>query len=213
MQLGDMIVIGEAPAELVKALGVVSSTLHQTFALQPWIAHPEKSKESCILSSLAVRDFLFKVGFVDAEVVSVITAIRAIKDGKEIHSLGIGLPMRDIPKTTKTNWNGHMVVKLPKLGYMIDTTLYQAMRPHWPSLPGMLAFPGSEPTEDLLYGHPIITGFHSTSDDGVRMDMFWLEHPDKKTWKKGGDTIKWRREEAVAKMLERYRTAKETNEY
>lgn len=210
MQFGDMAIVGKVPPKLAKALSVISSTMHQTFAIQPWIAHPDKSKGSCILSSLAVRDFLFKIGFTDAEVACVIVAIRAFRDGEEIHSLGVGLPLEGIPKTTATNWNGHMVVKLPSLGYLIDTTLFQAKREQWKALPGSMVVPYDEGRDDMIFGHRALSGFHNTTD-GTRMDIFWLDHPDKKSWKKGGDAIKWRREAAVEKMLERFRSMKETD--
>jgi hypothetical protein len=58
MQLGDMIVSGEFPPKLVKALAVIANTLHPAFDRQPWLGAPGWSKRSCVLASLACRGFL-----------------------------------------------------------------------------------------------------------------------------------------------------------
>src|SRR5688572_10816402 len=76
MQLGDMEVGGQPPAKLVKALATIASGLHPAFDALPWIA-PGKSKNSCVLTSLAIREFLFRIGYGDARVVPCLATVRA----------------------------------------------------------------------------------------------------------------------------------------
>ena len=125
---------------LPKAITVVSEHMHLLFAVEPWIAHADKSKECCILCSLTVRDFLHGIGFTDAAARPVSTYIDAQHNGKRLSRLIIGHPKDDHPVKTM-RWQGHMVCVVPSHGMLIDTTLHQAQRPAWPELPGIVAVP------------------------------------------------------------------------
>ena len=125
---------------LPKAITVVSEHMHSLFAVEPWIVRADKSKESCILCSLTVRDFLHEIGFTDATVRSVATYVDAQHNGERLSRLIIGHPEDDRPVKT-TRWRGYMVCVVPSHNMLIDTTLYQAQRPAWPELPGTVAVP------------------------------------------------------------------------
>lgn len=204
MRLGDLEVIGAPPPKLVKALAVIADTMHPTFARQPWIEHRDKSKESCVLASLAVRDFLVAIGYVAAQVRPVAAVMRATRDGKELHSLGIGVPQGALDPHPRY-WNGHMVVGLD--GYLIDTTLYRAARPQWSGLAGMLAVPIQPPLDEdfRAYGLKPITAIGLAYDPDTTFEMMYLDAPANLSWREGGDALDpTRREAAVAAMRERF---------
>lgn len=204
MQLKDMKIAAQPSAKMLKALGVIADSMHTCFGLMPWIAHMDKSKESCILSSLAVRDFLFKIGFTDAEVAPCVVFVRRDKGDEVVHTLGIGHPedRTDDPG----RWRGHMVVKVPSQDILIDTTLYQAKRPqHWPDFPGMIA---SElvHSEGQMFGLDVMS-YHVIGNDALGDDMtaiIWLDDPKNKRWKAGPDAIKHRRDDVVALLVKRF---------
>jgi len=134
--LGDLTIASleeEVPGKLLKAFEVIAGHLHQTLALSGYA-----TKGQCILCSLTVRDFLQDIGFKGARVQPVAFVVRTdTKAGKTLHSLGIGVPQDQ--RQLKGKWNGHLVVIVDD--WLIDTTLYQAQRPQWPALPGMMAIP------------------------------------------------------------------------
>ncbi|WP_315922436.1 hypothetical protein [Mesorhizobium sp. SP-1A] len=199
MQLGDMLVGGEPRPKLLKALAVVAEHLHQLYNEQGRFIK-DISKQSCVLCSLTVRDFLFKIGFHDAEVRPVLVAIRAFKGEEELHSLGIGNP--DLrAKSDPKRWQGHMIVHLPSDRFVIDTTLYQAARPQWEQLPSMMVTP-------INRGHQ---GWGLESLASVRAELHdstlivqWFDQPKNKSWKNGPDALKGRREAVVAALVERF---------
>jgi hypothetical protein len=211
-QLGDMTVLGDPPAKLWKALAAIAAELHPTFAAQPWIEHKDKSKESCVLTSLAVRDFLRLIG-IPARVRPVCTIMQAHKDGKPVHSLGIGHPHQE---KRKRFWIGHMVVQVPVPwapvappghSFLIDTTLYPAIRPQWRgAITGMLAIP-TQP--DDLRRHldmKMLTAFEAIDKDGLIFELFYLDNPRNTAWKRGGDARDLtRRTAAVAAMLDQWK--------
>jgi len=197
---GDLLVVGDPPPKLTLALAAVADKLHQTFAVQPWIEHREKSKESCVLSSLAVRDFLISVGFLDAQVRPVATVMRATRGDETLHSLGIGVPgPRD---RSPRHWNGHMVATTGR--YLIDTTLYRANRPQWRDLPGMMALPFRAPEDVLIYGGRPFAGATIEVDGGATFELLYLDTPSNTRWQDGGDVEERRREAAVAAMREHF---------
>src|SRR5436190_5914768 len=135
IEFGDLSVMSREmpPAKLLKALAVIADRLHPVLAKGGFRTH-----DSCVLLSLAVRDFLQAIDFTDAVATPVTVVVREFKPGGEQgHSLGIGVP--GDRAVAPERWAGHMVVTLPKCGWLIDTTLYQAARPQWPELPGMVA--------------------------------------------------------------------------
>lgn len=203
--LGDMTVIGMPPPKLVKALAVIAKHLHPAYRALPWIKGGH-SEHACILSSLTVRDFLFRIGFHDAELAPVLFAIRATRGDEQLHSLGVGDPdPREHRKVGKESrgWPGHLVVKLPKAEWLIDTTLFQARRPQWPDLPGMMAVPLT-PSNDpahRAYGLFPLSGLIGKADDGTDVDILWLNQPKNKWWRQAPDGRDKRRREPVVRLL------------
>src|SRR5262252_7800728 len=128
-RLGDMMVVGNPPAKLWKALAVIADALHPSFELEPRIA-PGISKSSCVICALTVRDFLRAIGFDMARVAPVCAVMWASENGKQLHSLGIGHP--DDDSAFADRWSGHLVVVIG--AFLIDATLYGAQRPQWPDL-------------------------------------------------------------------------------
>jgi hypothetical protein len=202
--LGDMDVIGNPPPKLWKALAVIAKELHPAFARETWIEHREKSKESCVLSSLAVRDFLLSLGFIDAQVRPVVTILLATRGKETVHSLGIGVPGHVVRvPDTKRDWNGHLVAMAA--GFIIDTTLYPVRRPQWPDLAGMLAMPlGVDPCPSKYWGLTGIAAASVSRRDGVLFEIGYLDNPGNSRWATGGDNEEWRRAAAVAAMRRRF---------
>jgi len=203
--LGDMMLIGKPPAKLVKALAVISDSLHQEFAKEKWIKPNEHSKRSCILCSLAVRDFLQRIGFLEAEIAPVLFAIQATDvEGKLLHSLGVGTHDLDEARknvSSANGWPGHMIVRLPKAGWLIDTTLYQANRPQWSSLPGMMCVPlKTMRGHGRYYGLKPISGMSISVEDKGRIDFMWLDQP-KNTFFKGGPDMKREHRKLVVELM------------
>ena len=202
VMLGDLLVIGTPPAKLWKALAVIAEGLHPGFEADPRIK-PGISKNSCVLTSLTVRDFLRGIGFVNARVAPVSTIMWATERGKELHSLGIGDPedARDIDG----HWTGHMVVLVS--GHLIDTTLYHTRRPAWPDLPGMIAVPlaPKEKERRQWKGLDILTGTEITDPErDYIFSVGWFDNPRNTRWRGGGDTERERRKPVVTKLIERF---------
>jgi hypothetical protein len=206
MLLGDMLVVGKPPAKFVRALAAVASALHPAFdAVLP---KPGKSKESCVLCSLAVRDFLWKIGFKDARMTTVYLVLQATDAaGDEIHSAGCGdhngpVPILGPPPVEERGrWNGHVVVEVPSAGYVIDTTLFHMKRPAWPELPGMAVVPiehGVQPS----YGLDHLAGIKSTRDDGSALRAWWLRQPNS-SWRTAPDTERSLRAPVIKMLVQR----------
>ena len=210
MIIGDLLIVGEPPLKFIKALGVIAIALHPSFDK---IVTPGKSKESCVLCSLTVRDFLWKAGFKDARVVTVYTAIRAVGvDGVEIHSLGVGDHNGTVPtlggrtlKDTPERWSGHMVVEVPSVGYMVDTTMFNMKRPAWPDLPGMIATPIERDGVTRSFGLDHLACIRTEIDDGVQLMLWWLVQPNER-WRDAPDTERHRRLSVVKAMLRLFTT-------
>lgn len=205
MLLGDMLVVGKPPAKFVKALASIAGVLHPAF--DTILPKAGKSKESCVLCSLTVRDFLWKAGFKDAKVTTVYLAIRATDPaGVEVHSAGCGdhngpIPvMVPIPKDTAARWNGHMVVEVPSAGYVVDTTLFHMKRPAWPVLPGMIAVP-TEHDAVPSYGLAQLAGAVATMPDGNTLRMWWLRQENPR-WRGAPDTERGARAPVVKALVQ-----------
>lgn len=208
MILGDMMVAGTPPAKLLKALAVIADSLHDEFGRHRLTA-PDKTKESCVLASAAVREFLFRIGFVDVEIRPCFCFLRACRGDDELHSMGIGddelTPVRDPQRPGY--WRGHMVAVVPSAGYLIDTTLYRAAtRPAFAGLPGMFAVPLLDPADvaDARIRNLPPLAFEQMkrpNDETETIDMFWLDQPQNRSWKDGPDYRRrdWR--VAVARRL------------
>lgn len=210
MMLGDMFVVGaeKAPAKLLKALAVIASDLHPTFDRERWGIVPDWSKHSCILCSLTVRDFFWKIGFKDAALAPVYFAVHAYRGKELVHSLGVGdhaaMGIKNPPPNTATNWSGHAAVRVD--GWLVDTTLYQCQRPQWEGLPGMMAAP-LQPKDWMppLYGHTAISGGAAQAPNGDMIEMVWLDQPHNKHWRDDpADAEKSRRANVVKQLVAKF---------
>lgn len=201
IELGDMQIIGEPSPKLMKALAVIASELHPTFFAQPQLK-PGISRKSCVLCSLTVRDFLQCLGF-HAKVRPVSTVMYATEKGKQLHSLGIGSPEDHVP--VEDHWIGHMVVQCQ--GFIIDTTLYQAHRKQWPSLPGMMTLPLLPPDKrkDDYRGLPIISVASMRDEErDYGFQIAWFDWPSNRSWNEGPDVERSRRNPVIRHMLKTF---------
>lgn len=203
--LGDMTVAGEPdqlPARMWKALAVIADRLHPVYdeLLRPEGFAPGVGHDKCLFMSLAVRDFLVQIGFKDATVRGCALYIRADDHGgKELWSLGLGVP--GLPDRDD-KFNGHAVVTVPSLKLLIDTTMYQALRPHWlDSITGMAALRYHEPWHNqMIQQRPTIAAFEVAHPDRTVM-VAWLDRPEL-PWRKAEDyRIRHARRIAVTKAL------------
>ena len=201
LQLGDMQIIkGHAgpPATLVKALAVIGDRLHQAFDAR---IPKGKSKQSCVLCSLTVRDILRTIG-IPARVDSVLFLACAKRNGEPMHSIGIGA--RESGKAPSGKWNGHLVTLAGH--WLIDTTLYQAQRSAWPHLPAMIAVP-MQKTGRRYNGMPTLAAIASDThgDDGYLFDAAWMLNRKNRGWKFGPDSRnKMLREPVIWELVERF---------
>lgn len=198
VELGDMSVIGLWPAKMMKALATIAMHLHPAYDASDG-AVPGNSKQSCLFSSLAVRDYLVAIGFEDATVRPCGLVMRSNdRECGELHSLGIGVP-GDPDRPDK--FNGHAVVTVPSLHLLIDTTLYQAIRPQWGgALRGMFAGEYRAPENWKVYDRYPFSGFEVPIADG-RFEMVWIDRPEL-PWKKQPDfVVKSQRRRAVTRAL------------
>ena len=179
IQLGDMLVTRRFSPKMLKALATIAMRLHPGY---DGFAETVKgkSKESCLFSSLVVRRFLVSVGFADATVQPCTVYLRSERAGQELWSVGIGMPDK---RVVPGRFNGHAVVSVPSERILIDTTLYQAIRPHWHgALTGMMAVSLDTPTP-MVTGLSRLAGFEVQADD-FAFAIAWGDRPD----------INWRRE-------------------
>ena len=197
----DMLRLAAAPPprKLMRALQTIARDLHPTFEAEPWI-RPGASFESCVLCSLAARDFLRGVGFASAEVAPVMLTIRAFdQSGAQVHSLGAGVP--DTLPDTDLRWNGHMVTTVG--GWLIDCTLQRMNRPQWPWLPGSVIAPlWSKPT--MLHGHSVMAG-DMVENDGLAVAIAWQATPQNERWRLGPDAYDERRRNVVATLVDAFK--------
>lgn len=201
-RLGEM-EVADMPTDmrLVQALAVISEYLHPSLESLK-LAQPGRSYESCILCSLVIRDFLFRGGFRNVEFRPVVCVMQAVdKEGAPIHSLGIGNPKGPDPAITG-RWDGHAVVIVD--GWLIDTTLYQAKRPAWSHLPGMMAVPVNDKPRDL-FNLPMLAGITADGPDGIEIDVAWLDQPTNKKWRTAPDANRpHARRRVVGLMLDHF---------
>lgn len=199
LTLGDMQVIDPVrDMKMLKALAVIASELHPAYDRQPETV-AGYSKQTCMFAAMCVRDFLVHIGFKDATGRSVAALMRADdRDGKQIHSIGLGVPGQ---RHTEGKFNGHLVVTVPSLNLLIDPTLYQCDRPAWGgALPGMMALEYDiDPSRPKYYDSSPIAGRDITLPDRTFFIM-WLDRPDVK-WKRHVDFQRNDRRRAVAQAM------------
>ena len=207
-----MAVISDAPPpppKLLKALAHIDA-IHKEFDATGVMAFPGKSKESCILCALTVRDFLWRVGFKDAAVRSVGALIRARRNGTELHSVGVGLPLHFFEQNAtgkdRQGWNGHLVTTVDR--WLIDTTLAPWKRQHWQHLPEMLTLPFKEPTAQSfsIKGlYPVAaTWIDLPEDESYEGEVIYLDQPDNRSWKIAPDQEKSRRRAVTNALAKRF---------
>lgn len=208
MQLGDMLVLGHARPRLLKALAVLSAHLHEALAGDHDKAMLGIVRGSCILSSLAARDFLFRVGFKDVTIRPAVAILqRETPDGNIVHALEIGSPSMRFGREARDlgpGWTGHMVVTLPSERFLVDTTLYQAKRDAWRELPGMMAIPIIQQEIVGEGGLNMISATTAETEDGGEFRICWLDQPRNRLWRDAKDAIRRRRENAVEIMVDRF---------
>lgn len=199
MDIGDLKICGEPQPKLLKAAAVIGGYLHLTFSREPWISHPDKSKDSCILSSLTVRDFLQKVGFA-AEVRTTAFYIDAYQGSEQVHSLGIGIPGQS---AEGSGWDGHLAVVVD--GWLIDTTLYQVHRDAWDGLPGMLMIPMA-PVGHMFRDLPVLASvsYVDQEKDNYECNVFWLDRSEDRSWKSAPDSHRNRRHDVVKALYHEF---------
>ncbi|UPK03080.1 hypothetical protein [Bradyrhizobium sp. 170] len=193
LQLGDMTVFGRWPGKMMKALAAISARAHQAYDECSDLPRGS-SRDKCLFMSLAVRDFLVQIGFADATVRACFLYIAANDlQGRELWSVGLGAPGQE-PNPEK--FNGHAVCTVPSLELLIDTTVYQAIRPQWAdSVGGMVAIKYHKPwANQLIHGCLSIAGCETELPDR-RVWMIWLERPE----------LNWKREIDFRRRNERRR--------
>ena len=181
LQLGDLTVLGRWPGAVLKALAVVATHLHPSYDEQPKAAKGG-SKDKCVFSSLVVRDFLVAIGFEDATVrgCGVVMAADDLKTGVRLHSLGLGVP--DTPDRPQ-KFNGHVVVDVPSLALLIDTTLYPTIRPAWSgAVTGMMACSYSRWPGAILLDRTVFASAELGLADRT-FHIAWIDRPE----------LQWRR--------------------
>jgi hypothetical protein len=152
------------------------------------------------LASLTARDFLRRIGFPNARVKSVRLLLRAYEGTQEVYSMGVGYPVASVPPGT---WDGHLVVTLPDEGFLIDTTLYEMLRPQWRDrLKPMMAVPLC-PVNEVKDGRKRLA--LALGPDEHLFFADWFAAPENKGWRNKADQYQrhWRNL-AVAKLTAFY---------
>jgi hypothetical protein len=198
------------PGPLLAALGIIGTELHEAFDRQPWLREPGYSKQSCLLASLTVADFLRELGYADANVRSVAAVMKGELEGRMVHSLGIGV-VPDGKQAPPGRFDGHIVTVVPSARLLIDTTLHQAIRPQWRGLlTGMMAVQYGVPRSGArMFGLAPFAGAKIDDGAGFVMEVVWLDRRDNKGWRKGGDNEEWRRVAVLAALRDRLEQATE----
>jgi hypothetical protein len=145
------------------------------------ISHKEAGG-SCIVGSLAVRDFLRSLSF-EAEAKPVVfsqTMIEASGQVSEVHCGGRALVGPEIVKPTNgpVGWDGHLIVTLPKEGLLIDPTFYQFRRPWCEWIPN-IAIVRMINNPSRHQGMPILAGY---KNDAKNYHAIWALNQANRKW-------------------------------
>lgn len=181
-RLGDLHLMATVPVRMWKALAVIAARAHQAYDECSGIA-AGGSHDKCLFMSLVVRDFLVGIGYRDATVRSCFLYVATDEaDEKNTWSVGIGAPGQ---VETPGKFNGHAVCVVPSLDLLIDTTMYQAIRPQWcDTVSGMAAVQYHEPrSNQRINDCPAIAGVEVALPDR-RVTIAWLDRPE----------VQWKRE-------------------
>jgi hypothetical protein len=185
----------------MRGLSVISKMMHPSFDFNPRML-PGKSKNSCVLCSLTVRDFLKCIGCENVNVRPVLTILAAECEGKVLHSLGIG---SGEASATEGYWDGHLIATAD--GFLIDTTLYHARRIAWPDMPGMAVVPIQRGRRPSAYGLKPIAGISlAEPEHNYEFTMLWLDNPKNAGWEIGPDATRNHnlRAPVITAMLRKY---------
>lgn len=203
-KLTNMAVIGLPPPRLWKALGVLDRSLHYGFDLLAGIPI-NKSKESCVLCALTVRDFLRGIGIKSVRVAPVSLIMWAREHGEDLHSVGVGAPNDN--RKIAGRWAGHLVT-IVNDEWLIDCVMYAALRPQWDFMPGMMALPVIPPRErerplPMFPEHEMLAGTQVQDDTRPTYEFSacWLDNPSNESWKRGPDANNEKLRRPVIKHL------------
>lgn len=196
--IGDLLLHPDAPLSLCKALAPVGMILHEAFDRDGRFP-AGNSKHSCILSTLAVRDYLRMIG-IPAVAAPVYLSVRAVDKATdtEIWSAGVGdhIAAGQGRDSEGNGWSGHLVAVMPTLGWFIDPTLDQMRRPHWPSLPCMAAAP-LDPAWRQPGGK---FGLMGADLDDRTIFVVWTSQPHNKAWRHAPDAVPDRRTGVIRQL-------------
>lgn len=194
-RFSDLVVFGDPSSVLLSALKIIGNDMHTLLSKHKDPKDQITSKERCVLASLTCRDFLLELG-IEAEVSPCSLRISAIdKSGKPFRHLFLGDP--ESPDA-KDPLPGHMVVLAD--GFLVDTTIYQAIRPEWKMVPPMIAIPIQRlPTE--VDGMSPLASF-SGEEEGNNIFAVWLDRPEL-DWEDAPDAAASLREAVVQELISR----------
>jgi hypothetical protein len=120
----------------------------------------------------------------------------------QLHGLGIAAPGDD--EVVPGKWNGHLVVTVPSHKTLVDTTLYQAVRPAWAeALSPMMAVPLGDPGDALMYGlRPL--AWAGMEDGDYEFHIAWLDRDKNASWKMIPEVGKNRRAQPVKDLVKAF---------
>jgi hypothetical protein len=157
----------------------------------------------CIFTSLAVRDFLRRIG-IKADVKSVALIINASQEGLPLHTVGIGMNKLWNEPYEGDKWDGHLIVTVP--GFIIDPTFHAVRRSAWGWTPNiMVAKRGSTPrfNSDIHPDLPVIAAVNEESPEhSYRFQAVWFSYSRNSGWRNtpdGRDPI--RRQDIINEMM------------
>ena len=205
--LGDMTVVDPAalPGRLLAALGIIGTEFHPAFDRQPWLREPGYSKQSCLLTSLTVRDFLREIGFADANVRSVAAVMRAEHERpRGAFARHRRARFGQVPGAGR--FAGHIVAVVPERAApdrhdaLSGDPAAMARRAHRHD-------GGALRRAAIRRAHVRACAVCRRNDRRRRgrfaMTIVWLDRRDNKVWRKGGDNEEWRRVAVLAALRER----------
>lgn len=171
-------VVQGSPSPVLRDALAVAAQIHSVFD-----RHADKgtSATSCVHASLALADFLSRLG-IEAEALPVAVVIRAMQDGKQTHLHRVGSAAYERPRG---KWNGHMIVVADR--FLIDPTFRQFNAAGLNGLPDMLALPSSE---GQLLGLRLLGRFGASLKPGHVYNVAWIHTPENTGWQAWDDRQK-----------------------
>lgn len=207
---GSMLIFADDidPGErFLVAADLVATELHNSLFQLSCNESSGDSKNRCILSSLAVEEFFKCAGF-KSKVQSVVCVIRganwpgspkSVKFGGS-HTAILGDPNA---QCGTGEWAGHLIalVEVEGNSFLVDTTLYNRIRPQWAELTGMVVI-STRPDRLRLFQEQeccsYLGGYAST--DGAWEISYYLNESNN-VWASAPDTREEARWKAPAHAL------------